>query len=585
MIYSANNITPINEELIDLDRIIGTTKYVKKDDCPEEFKKLALKICDIAEKHAQKITSGPDTSGNYFGAYFAKSSNKIKNKPVARKYVIHVFNGSALTFFGINTPQKYNELAETIMKQSGLTKGKKFKKATAGGYYYFKNAKTKSGEPCTFLCWPTTFGDAGYAATLSMAINLYCVETEWSKKYLESSNLSSLDEEFFDPTEESIVAHGLEKTAITPEELYGVELFSIQDSDKPDDAYGDSQDVPSPKYEGYVNPKVRAAFTELLDITNKHNRRTVLALNEEQSNSVLSALTSKLYDYIVSKVDEIDYGEIPDTKGDVTRLSNYDKLRDCILTIKDILKEYNQDATPLNTISEALANLETRKDLFIRAFKSNVELPIVVYNNTVLAVLESVSYMIATSIEFIKTPNTESFTVVLDKVGYAKTKNAMIYNTLKKFNSSCKSGEMDKALKYIIDHKMKGYQEGAVGVIAGIATGLVMVLSIIPIIREMVFLFYYVRMRVSEFFDMQADLLQMNAHNLEQNEEMDKTKRDNTVTRQMAIVKRYRAIANKIMFTMKKAEVETSKEIETNTKAMNINDVSDSVPGSVSALF
>lgn len=585
MIYSANNITPINEELIDLNRIIGTTRYVKKDDCPEEFKKLALRICDIAEKHAKKITSGPDTSNNYFGSYFAKSSNKIKNKPVARKYVIHVFNGSALTFFGINTPQKYNELAETIMKQSGLTKGKKFKKATAGGYYYFKNAKTKSGEPCTFLCWPTTFGDAGFAATLSMAINLYCVETEWSKKYLESGNLSSLDEEFFDPTEESTVAHGLEKVATTPEELYGTELWSVQDSDKPDDAFGGSQDIPSPKYEGYINPKVRAAFTELLDMTNRSNRRGILALNEEQSNTVLTALTSKLYDYIVSKVDEIDYGEIPDTKGDVTKLSNYDKLRDCIVVLKDILKEYRQDTTPIDDISEALANLETRKDLFLRAFKTNVEVPIIVYNNTVLAVLESVSYMIATSIEFIKTPNTESFSLVLDKVGYAKTKNCMLYNTLKKFNRSCKSGEMDKALNYVIDHKMKGYQEGAVGVVAAVTTGVLAILMIIPIIREMVFLFYYIRMRVSEFFDMQADLLQMNAHNVEQNKEIDKYERDKIINKQMSIVKRFKEISNKIAFTVKKAEMNTSKEIENSTKTMNLKDVSSSVPNEVSALF
>lgn len=580
MIYSTRNSVTLNE----------AGGFVDKNDVPEAFKKLALDLIKTAEELSGKRIKGgvnEKISDALNVAFFGnKAYEKIEEKAPATSYY---FRMNTKINLGFATSSEYIKLMDDIMKKIGMKKSKvvfEINSESEENHYYYKEGKTKSGKPCIFAAWSIKLQSLP-GVGWSLTFVLQCVTKEQAKKVglVESDSISSLDEEFFDPTEESIVAHGLEKVATTPEELYGVELWSVQDSDKPDDAFGDSQDVPSPKYEGYINPKVSAAFTELLDMTNRSNRRGVLALNEEQSNTVLTALTSKLYDYIVSKVDEIDYGEIPETKGDVTKLSNYDKLRDCIVVLKDILKEYRQDTAPIDIISEALANLETRKDLFLRAFKTNVEVPVIVYNNTVLAVLESVSYMIATSIEFIKTPNTESFALVLDKVGYAKTKNCMLYNTLKKFNHSCKSGEMDKALNYIIDHKMKGYQEGAVGVLAAVTTGVLAVLMIIPIIREMVFLFYYVRMRVSEFFDMQADLLQMNAHNLEQNKEIDKTERDKITSKQMGIVKRFREISNKIAFTVKKAEVNTSKEIEVSTKAMNLKDISDSVPSEVSALF
>ena len=49
---------------------------------------------------------------------------------------------------------------------------------------------------------------------------------------------------------------------------------------------------------------------------------------------------------------------------------------------------------------------------------------------------------------------------------------------------------------------------------------------IIPIIKELVFYFYYTKMRVSEFFDLQADLLQMNAYNVENNSTVDAKKKE-----------------------------------------------------------
>lgn len=400
---------------------------------------------------------------------------------------------------------------------------------------------------------------------------------------------------------------GFEAIKISDYLGYDPELGVARDEElKEDPAYGNF----------FRNPIVMEAFTEHFDLTDTATRRTLLSLNEAEQASVLTTLTSKLYDHIVAKVDDIDYGEIPSTKGDVTKLSNYSKLRECINLLHDILKEYRQDTTPIDEIALALANIEARNDLFNRAFRMNVELPIIVYNNIVLSIINGVSYMIATSIEFIKTPNKDSFETVLDKVAYAKTKSHMLYGNLKKFNKCCEKNEFDKAMNHIIDEFVR-VNEGAVigavtkagadiaaklgltkltGMAAAAGKGALMVgvnvfavitiiIGIVFMLRELIYLFYYTRMRVSEFLDIQADLLEMNTANLENNNTMEQSKKEKIASRQYKIVDLFRRMANKISINGRKAEVESAKEIESNNKKINIRDIEDDLPDGVSVLF
>ena len=380
----------------------------------------------------------------------------------------------------------------------------------------------------------------------------------------------------------TVLENDLLEKGRTPEEFFGF---------NPDEKLTDSGSLKSdPAYsEFFRDPKVMASFTEHLDISDKLTRKCILGLNEAEQNSVLTALTSKLYDNIVSKIDDIDYGDIPATKGDITALPNYSKIEECVTLLRDILKEYKQDTAPIDEIATAISNVSTRKSLFEKAFKYNVELPIVMYNNVVLTIISSISYMIATTIEFMKTPNRDSFQITLDKVAYAKTKNCMLYNNLKKFNKSCKTGELDKALGHVIEHRVDKLTEAAIGIATGVtiaAAVTLLVLNIVPILREMVFFFYYTRMRVSDFFDIQADLLQMNAYNIENNSAKTNEEKERIVSKQLKIVELFRKAANKISFTGRKAEVESTKEIAANSKKMKIGDLGDDVSDNVaSALF
>lgn len=335
------------------------------------------------------------------------------------------------------------------------------------------------------------------------------------------------------------------------------------------------------------SPEFVSIIDEFFDIEDKETRTVLMNIDEADQNTVLQSLTHKLYDNIVERVDDIDYGELPNTKGDITKLSNYNQLTDCIDTITALLIEYKQDTTKnIDIAAEALNNIVVRKKLFERAYAYNVELPMIMYNTISLSIISSVSYVICACIEFIKSPSSDTFDVELDKVALLKTRDNLLFSNLKKFNDSCRKGQFDQSMEFIIKNNIKNLTGASVGLVVGGLTLLGILLNIIPILRELIFFFYYSRVRVSDYFDIQADLLQMNAQGLEYNNEIDPEKKKKIVNKQMKIVDIFRKISNKLAINNKECEVATSKEIANTTKKYKTNEILDQMPDSAaSALF
>lgn len=346
---------------------------------------------------------------------------------------------------------------------------------------------------------------------------------------------------------------------------------------------------PEKEYDDFFRyPEYTKMITEFFDIKDTLTRKSLIHLNEADQNQVLTSLTSKLYDIIQSKAVEIDYGNIPETKGDITKLPEYDNIVECIITLRGILKEYKQDSSPVEELSMALANLQSRKDLFMKAFKYKIELPMMIYCNVTLSIISGISLMIATCIEFVKTPKQEAFEIVLDKVAYSKSKEHLLFNSLKKFNKVCASEDFDKTMDYVVTNNIKGaVNEIAVSAIAiGIGAAGFILLNIIPFLREMIFFFFYTRSKMSDFFNIQADLLQMNAYNVEATGEVNSEQKDLIVKKQLNIVELFRKAANFFSINFKQAEVKATTEISSSSRKLKINDIADDLPDNISsALF
>lgn len=326
-------------------------------------------------------------------------------------------------------------------------------------------------------------------------------------------------------------------------------------------------------------------LNEYFDIEHNETRKIMLAIDENDQNSVLNALTSKLYDSIVNKVDDIDFGSIPETKGDITKLENYDKLVECINVMEGLLKEFKQDAKPIHDIKSALKNIETRKDLFERGFKLNIELPMVLYSTITLSIVSSISFLISSCVEFIKSPAEEDFKVTIDKISLVKSKQNLLFTNLDKFNKACDKGQIDNALDYVMKNATKNLTGMETGVVVGSIALVGLLLNIIPILRELIFFFYYSRTRMSDYFEIQADLLQVNAYNIQNNQSINKKEREAIAKKQLKIVEMFRKLSNRLAIEVKTTEVKAEKAISNEKKQYKTSDIVDSVPDSASSIL
>lgn len=337
----------------------------------------------------------------------------------------------------------------------------------------------------------------------------------------------------------------------------------------------------------YRSKEFTEAMNTYFDIEDTMTRNVLLAVNEADQGVVMTSLSNKLYQYIVDKVDDIDFGTIPQSKGDITKIDNYEELVDCINIIGEILQAYNQPTDSIMTIQSALQNMIDRVDLFSKAYKLNVEMPIIIYNTIALAIVSSVSYMISTCIEFIKQPDNQGFEIALDKIAVSKTKENILFQDLAKFNRICDKGDFDKAMDYVIKQNSNQFTGGAFAFATStIAVSVGLILLIIPIIRELIFFFYYSRTKVADYFDTQATLLTMNAYNIENNlTKEDKSKKE-IAKKQKAIADKFKAFSNKIKVNVKTSEAKTTNEIKTlDSKKYKTSDVLKTTPDSAASVL
>lgn len=537
-----------------------TFEVTPLDQIPKEYYKVAANLFQTI-KDETKDKVGEGVADAAFNALFSKKTKEDIEKQTDRNaFVFIVPRKISFAIWG-TTPQKYRDFADDVLRKAGFKKGKNDTLVT-NTYYWYRFSSDKKHVYVAYYITPVGMLPASY----QLQISVRCVEKNDHNAFVwEAARLTS-NQIKYQRTKEDIIR---EQSA---QEIANKKaLGSIFDRAKEDEIEFDSLNIR--KY--IPNPDLEKTFVEFFDCRDQITRRKLMAMTEAEHNSALTNLTSKLYDQIVKKTHSIDYGEIPKTKGDISKLSNYEDLMDTLGILKGIVKEYKQNTKPIDDISVAIGNLSGRKDMFERAFRYDCELPMLMYNNLVMAVIAGTSFMITSCIEFIKAPRDETFIIQLDKVAYNKSKDALLYNSLAKFNKSCESGDFDKAMNMIIDKKIRKFT--GIAVASGIVAGVIILVNIIPILRELTYFFFYVKNSISDFFGVQADLLMMNAYNVQRNEALDADDKDEIVEKQLAIANRFRDISNKFAIDRKKAEVEATRDIEKSGKKYKLDANADIV--------
>ena len=225
--------------------------------------------------------------------------------------------------------------------------------------------------------------------------------------------------------------------------------------------------------------------------------------------------------------------------------------------------------------------------MFEKAYKLNVEMPIVIYNTIALSIVSSVSYMISSCIEFVKLPEDKGFEIAMDKVGAAKAKEAMLFNDLKRFNKMCGDGSFDKAMDYVMKQNANNF--AGASFVFGVSSAVVIIgilLSIIPLIRELIFFFYYARVKASDYFDAQSSLLMINAYNIENNLTRDAKSKKQIVDKQRKIADSFKKISNTLKVSLKTGEKKAADETtKLDKQKFKHDEVLDSIPDSSNSVL
>ena len=321
-------------------------------------------------------------------------------------------------------------------------------------------------------------------------------------------------------------------------------------------------------------------ISEYFDISDRNTRTILLSLDEADQNNMLLSLTSKLYSIIINHTTDIDFGAIPQTKGNIKALKEYPKMRECLDVMEGILKEYRQPLETVDTIRAAMDFIENDGSLYYKGFMIKSDIIMITYNTMVLSIVNSISYLIACTVEYIKTSSTSDFKVVFDKAG---VKDSLVYDNLVAFNKACSEGQIESAFRSLIQHKVRNFaaSTGALTTIATMMALCSILINILPIVRELTYFFFSIRTRISQYFDLQADLLEMNIQGIENNEVQTIDDKKAVIRKQSFLAQKFRNIAEFFMVNTANADKKATKMQKEDNKDMNVNDVVDSKPDSV----
>lgn len=308
------------------------------------------------------------------------------------------------------------------------------------------------------------------------------------------------------------------------------------------------------------------AFKILIEnATSFQERGQIHALLENEVYKVNNTMISNLYKSALDKA-HVDFEDIPNSKGDITKYSGFKSMIESIALLKEIFTKANIKITDLETVETAVNNIIAHRNLFEKGFSLEKEFIILQYNVLVFACVESVSTIISSFVDYVKRPDKVEFSIIKN----ARVSGWLCINNLEKFNLAVKKGELTKVLTTVINSGRENLT-GKDLAIPALVIGAV--LAIVPLMRELIFYFYYSRMKLSDYLKQQATFLEINKSNISSSTSMTLKKKNDILKKQDERIKLLRDLADKLQVNDKMREKKTINELKNENKNWTIDTV------------
>ena len=303
------------------------------------------------------------------------------------------------------------------------------------------------------------------------------------------------------------------------------------------------------------------------------DRRKMDTLLESERANVDAAMVTNLYRSAIEKA-HINFDSIPDSKGDITKYEGFTQMKKSLEIVDSLSKQSSVKVSEVEVVQQTLSILASNAPKFVKGFLLDDEMTKLLYCTMVYACVESTSLIISSYVDFVKNPNSLDFTLVKN----TKLGGGNAIQNLRLFNSAYAKGDLSKILNEFTTKK-----SNAVGTIGGaMAVGLITttaLLSIVPILRELVFGFYYTRMQLSDYLDQQVALIELHRRNVELSQ-LPSNERKEVIKKQEKRAKQLLQLSDKIRINTTKGGSEAVHEIKKENKSWTIDSVQTQVASS-----
>lgn len=305
----------------------------------------------------------------------------------------------------------------------------------------------------------------------------------------------------------------------------------------------------------------------------------ILEVLEDANSPITKEYREKLYQSVVNK-SHIDFGDIPKSKGDINSYSGVSAMND---TLNTLLKFANDNGskdlkTYVNTVMVAIENIVRLKSVYQKGFTTKNDYVMLEYNTFVFTCVEGTTSLLYNFIDYIKTPSSPSYKIVLKDTKYRA--DLFYIEQLEKFNRVNVSGNYSKFLQTTVNSGKENFFGLDDAMVIGVGAVAAVALSIVPVTRSLIYNYKELKRKLSESTALMAYYLEMNKSVVDANSEIKPEKKKKILEKQEKVRTILLKISNKLRITSVKAEEMSKKDLSSDNKAITMGNLRTDVDDS-----
>lgn len=303
------------------------------------------------------------------------------------------------------------------------------------------------------------------------------------------------------------------------------------------------------------------------------------AIMEDTTSPVTRSYQEKLYQSVIDR-GHIDFGSIPKSRGNIKDYDGYETMVETLETIKKLglTARSNEVVTYATKIMEAINNIASLSNVYMKGFSTKCDYVIIEYNTFVYTCVEATTSLLYEFVDYMKRPDQKTYEIVLkDTKGRA---NLFYYTQLVGYNNVIKN--MGPNYRKFLESMILKGQQNFMGTEALVGTAAIsmVALAIIPITRKLIWLYWRMRGDISRSLEYQAKFLEMNRTCVEANNEFTEEKKAMILKKQESQRQVLLRIADALKIKDEKAIKEADRDLAKDNKSMKVSDIKSDISNS-----